>query len=253
MSLPSSSFVPPHPDVPTPEDWLAPRTDLEGLARRFRLRRRVQVTGLLRPEIAQHLHARLSAWREWALVTRIQGQHRAFDAAGMDALDVPKRIAFDEMVAAEARAGFQYLYERFPLFDRGEAGALADPTWQQVHALLKGRAFLDFARRVTGADIVRADGQLTRYRAGHFLTLHDDSDAARTRVAAFVLNLTPAWPADFGGQLQFADADGQVEAAVAPRLNSLSVFAVPSAHLVTAVSPFATGARFALTGWFHHG
>jgi Rps23 Pro-64 3,4-dihydroxylase Tpa1-like proline 4-hydroxylase len=179
------------------------------------------------------------------------GQHRTFDAAGMDALDTQRRVAFDELVADEARRGFQYLYERYPLFDRGEAGALADPLWRQVHGLLKGEPFLALARRLTGADIVRADGQITRYRRGHFLTLHDDHDAAGTRVAAYVLNLTPSWPADFGGQLQFADAHGQVEVAVAPRLNSLSVFAVPSAHLVTAVSPFASGARFALTGWLH--
>ena len=253
MSLPSSRLPPPRPDASTPDDWLAPRVDNDALARRYRLRQRVQVPGLLRPEVAQRLHSRLAAWREWALVTRIQGQHRAFDAAGMDALEAHRRAAFDELVAAEARHGFQYLYERYPLFDRGEAGALAEPLWQQLHSLLKGEAFLAFARRLTGAPVVRADGQLTRYRRGHFLTLHDDHDEPRTRVAAFVLNLTPAWPADFGGQLQFADASGQVEAAVAPRLNALSVFAVPRPHLVTAVAPFATGARFALTGWFHRG
>jgi SM-20-related protein len=251
MSIPSSSVDPPRPAPFDAVDWLAPRTDLDELAERFRTRRRVQVHELLRPEVAQRLHARLLAWKEWALVTRIQGQHRAFDAAGMDAIDAHKRATFDELVAAEARNGFQYLYERFPLYDRGQAGALADPLWQQAYALLCSESFLALARRLTGAAIVRADGQLTRYRRGHFLTLHDDSDAAGTRVAAFVLNLTPAWAADFGGQLQFADAQGQVEAAIAPRLNSLSVFAVPSPHLVTAVAPFVTGARFALTGWFH--
>jgi SM-20-related protein len=251
MSLPSSRYEPPRPDPLDAGDWLAPRTDLDALARRFRLRQRVQLPNLLRAEIAQRLHARLVAWKEWALVTRIQGQHRAFDAAGMDAIDLQKRAAFDELVAAEARAGFQYLYERFPLHDRGQAGALADPVWQQAYALLCGEPFLELARRLTGQPIVRADGQLTRYRRGHFLTLHDDHDDAGTRVAAFVLNLTPAWAADFGGQLQFADAHGQVEAAVAPRLNSMTVFAVPSPHLVTAVAPFVTGARYALTGWFH--
>jgi Rps23 Pro-64 3,4-dihydroxylase Tpa1-like proline 4-hydroxylase len=252
MSLPCTRSDLPRPASVHPDAWLAPRTDLDGLARRVRLRRRVQVAHALRPEVAQRLHARLDSWKEWALVTRLQGQHRAFDAAGMDAIDAGKRAIFDARVADEARRGFQYLYERYPLHDRGLAGALDDPLLHQAYLFLRSARFLEFARRLTGAlDITHADGQLTRYRRGHFLTLHDDTDVSRTRIAAFVLNLTPAWPADFGGQLQFADAHGQVEDAVAPRLNSLSVFAVPSPHLVTAVAPFATGARYALTGWFH--
>jgi hypothetical protein len=252
MSLPTSSRQPPRPAPREAHEWLAPRTDVAGLARRFRFRRRVQVANVLQADVAQRLHEHLSRWREWALVTRVQGQHRAFDAAGMDAIDDARRATFNELVVAEAREGFQYLYERYPLHDRGQAGALDDPLLQQAYAFLHSGAFLTLARRITGvADIARADGQLTRYRRGHFLTLHDDTDQLRTRVAAYVLNLTPAWPADFGGQLQFADANGHVEAAVAPRLNSLTLFAVPSPHLVTAVSPFALGARYALTGWFH--
>ena len=251
---PPSTHAPPHRPRLDAHEWLAPRADLAGLARRFRFRRRVQVADLLRGDLARRLHAHLSEWKEWALVTRVQGQHRAFDAAGMDAIDAAQRATFDSLVLEEARRGFQYLYERYPLHDRGQAGALHDRLLQQAFAFLRSGEFLDLARRLTGvAEIARADGQLTRYRRGHFLTLHDDTDASRTRVAAYVLNLTPAWPADFGGQLQFADANGRVEAAVAPRLNSLTVFAVPSPHLVTAVAPFATGARFAMTGWFHRG
>jgi hypothetical protein len=254
MSLPRSISVPPRPAPLDARDWLAPRADVAALARRYRFRRRVQVPELLHGDIARRLHARLSTWKEWALVTRVQGEHRAFDAAGMDAIDAARRATFDRLVLEEASRGFQYLYERYPLHDRGRAGALGDPLLLQAFAFLRSAPFLDLARRLTGVpEIAHADGQLTRYRRGHFLTLHDDADAANTRVAAYVLNLTPAWPADFGGQLQFADARGLVEAAVAPRLNSLSLFAVPSPHLVTAVAPFANGARFALTGWFHRG
>ena len=70
------------------------------------------------------------------------------------------------------------------------------------------------------------------------------------RVVAYVLNMTPDWPADFGGQLQFADVHGRAEEVFTPRLNTLSMFAVPSSHLVSAVAPFVPGSRYAITGWF---
>ena len=234
---------------------IADRTDLGDIVSRFRDRRRAQIPNFLEPEFAYRLHGRLVSWSEWALVTRIDGRHRIFDANGMDQLELEKRATFDELVAAEARAGFQYLYERFPLYDRGRSGQLADPVLTEVYALLRSEAFLEMGRQLTGdPGISYANGQVSRYRRGHFLTLHDDGGAEGVdRVAAYVLNMTPDWPADYGGQLQFADDQGRAEETVTPRINSLSVFAVPCPHLVSAVAPFVSGSRFAITGWFNRG
>ena len=233
---------------------IPPRHDLAALARTFAIDGRVQVPDFLEPTLAERLHQRIASWPEWALVTRIGGQHRSFDAAGMDALEPDRRSAFEALVAAEARAGFQYLYERIPLYDLGRVGRLHDTVLAEAWELLRSAAFLGLARQLAGAPgIAFADGQLTRYRRGHFLTLHDDHADGAGRVAAFVLNLTPAWAADFGGQLQFTDAGGRVVEAIAPRFNTLTLFAVPRPHLVTAVAPFVSGSRYALTGWLRSG
>jgi SM-20-related protein len=246
------TFTATHADAPV--ELLAPRTDWDAMAAEFARRGHVVLAEALLPPIAEHWLQRIESWHEWALVTRIEGQHRSFDARGMAVLDLDKRIAFDELVARGARDGFQYLYERYPLYDLARTGHLADPVLTQVHALLHDPQFLALARRITGRpDIRYADGQITRYRRGHFLTLHDDRAEGMERVAAFVLNLTPRWAADFGGQLQFVDAQGQVEASVTPRFNALSLFAVPRPHLVGAVANFVDDARYALTGWFHTG
>lgn len=233
---------------------MAARGDLALLAGEFHRRRRVQVPDLLAADAARGLYTQLAGRTQWARVTRIAGQHRTFDAAAMDALPPDKRAEFDGWVAAEARLGFQYLYDRYPLHDLGRAGQLDNEVIRSVYLLIRSTAFIETARAITARpDIEFADGQLTRYRPGHFLTLHDDHAEGLGRIAAYVLNLTPDWPADFGGQLQFADAGGQVAEAVAPRLNSLAVFEVPSPHLVSMVAPFASGARYALTGWFRSG
>jgi Rps23 Pro-64 3,4-dihydroxylase Tpa1-like proline 4-hydroxylase len=65
-----------------------------------------------------------------------------------------------------------------------------------------------------------------------------------------VINLSRNWQADWGGLLQFLDSDGEVVRTLMPRFNTISLFRVPADHLVSPVAPFATGARYAITGWF---
>jgi SM-20-related protein len=230
------------------------RTDLADLAQRFDANGRVHIHDFLLPEAATGIHQALLDWREWGLVTRVGGQHRTFDAAAMDALDPAQRAPLDGLICAEALSGFQYLYERFPLYERGRSGRLGAAGLAQAFALIRSPSFIDVIRKVCGNASIRfADGQLTRYRRGHFLTLHDDSAPGLQRVAAYVLNLSRDWAADYGGQLQFTAGDGRVVEAVLPRFNLLSVFAVPTPHLVSAVAPFVTGARYAITGWLRVG
>lgn len=229
---------------------LAPRDDLPQLRAEFQRERRVLVPGLLAAPLLEALHARVLSWRQWALVTRLGGEHRTFDAQAMDALDARTRAAFDAQVAAEAKQGFQYLFERYALVDRGDAGQLDDPVLQEAYDALRSQALLELVREISGeTGIVRVDGQLTRYRRGHFLSAHDD--AAPTRRVAYSLNLSAAWPAELGGQLEFLDGDGRAVCRWSPQFNALSLFAVPQPHCVGKVSERTDLSRFAITGWFH--
>lgn len=234
----------------SPGDLLAPRTDLDALAATFAARGRVQVPDVLDAAFARELRECLRRWPRWARVTRIGGEHRDFDAAAMDALDAERRQGFDALVSADARQTFQYLYDRHPVHDVGFEHAFDEPALQRLQALLQDAAFLDLARSITGSTrIAFADGQMTRYRAGHYLTLHDDHADGKHRIAAYVLGLTDRWTADFGGQLQFLDAQGRVTDVFTPAFNTLSLFAVPAPHLVTAVAPFVAEDRLSVTGW----
>ena len=110
--------------------------------------------------------------------------------------------------------------------------------------------YLAFARALTGdARVRRMNAQATRYRGGHFLKLHDDFNAEEGRLYAYVINLTHEWKADWGGLLQFLDAEGRVIDTLMPRWNSLSIFRVPAPHVVSLVAPWAEGERLAVTGW----
>jgi len=78
---------------------------LDALAARLRKSGPLQIPGVLAIDAAQRPYPHLRDRPQRALVTRLQGQHRAFDAAAMRALDHDKRAGFEELVGAEARAG----------------------------------------------------------------------------------------------------------------------------------------------------
>ncbi|MGX6648882.1 2OG-Fe(II) oxygenase [Maricaulaceae bacterium MS644] len=188
------------------------------------------------------------------LVTRIENQHRDFDAAAMAALAPDQRARFEQLVADEARAGFQYLYETYALYDAGREGRAPPPAFKGALDLVRSREFLGFARKVCWNEQIRfADAQLTRFQAGHFLSQHDDDIPEKRRVAAYVLQLCSDWRADFGGVLNLLTPDGEVRRGLVPGFNRLILFSVPRPHAVSAVAPFAPRPRLAMTGWLREG
>ncbi|MGY6628606.1 MAG: 2OG-Fe(II) oxygenase [Oceanicaulis sp.] len=230
---------------------LNPDTDIAEPARAFGEAGYAIVNAVLDAASAQRLRDTARACKEWSLVTIIEGRHREFVSSEMEQLDPARRTAFEALVAHEARSGFCYLYDQLNIYERGRRGTLGDPGLAAAAALIASDAFIDLGRRLTGDPEIRfADCQLTRYRPGHFLTAHDDFTAGKDRSAAFVLNLTDNWCADFGGVLQLLDAHGDVRAGLTPRFNRLSLFKVPQPHAVSVVAPYAPGPRLAITGWF---
>ncbi|MGJ3232035.1 MAG: 2OG-Fe(II) oxygenase [Oceanicaulis sp.] len=230
---------------------LNPDLDLPALAAGFSERGYAAVESVLSRPSARRLRDAARAFAGWNLVTVLDGQHREFVGAEMERLDPARRGPFEALVAREAQAGFCYLYERLNLYEFGRRGELTDPVLKAAAALIASPAFVDLGRALTGDPRIRfADCQLTRYRPGHFLTAHDDAVSDSDRSAAFVLNLTEDWCADYGGVLHLLDETGDVRAGLTPRFNRLTLFKVPQSHAVSVVAPYAPGPRLAITGWF---
>jgi SM-20-related protein len=62
------------------------------------------------------------------------------------------------------------------------------------------------------------------------------------------MGLTPNWRVEWGGLLLFHGKEGQLSG-LSPRFNCLNMFALPSMHSVSQVTPFAGGVRYSVTGW----
>ena len=211
----------------------------------FRRTGRVHIPGALKAAGAAALHGALTGEAPWALVVN----------AGDTVYDLPAEggataAELARLAAERGRTGFQFLFESIRLSDHGEPYEGGNAVFRALTVFLNSPAFLDFARAVTGdAAIAFCDAQATRYRPGHFLTVHDDGNAGKNRRAAIVLNMTPEWIADWGGLLQFIDEDGHVAEGFTPAFNALNIFRVPQRHAVSYVTPLAAGDRLSVTGW----
>ncbi|HYM18236.1 MAG TPA: 2OG-Fe(II) oxygenase family protein [Micropepsaceae bacterium] len=220
--------------------------DRAALSRRFRNDGRVHIANVLTRPAAERLYRALTQETPWAL-TLNKGPH----FLDFEKLPPEERTKLAFAAWERARSGFAYFFDNHRLSRDGEPYPDHKHYFAKIVAFLNAPHFLAFMREVTGlGDIAWADAQATLYRPGDFLTVHDDRTGGHKRLAAYVLNMTPGWRADWGGVLQFIDPSGHIAEGYVPAFNALNVFRVPAQHSVSQVALYG-GLRYSITGWFH--
>jgi len=229
---------------------LNPDLDLGALATAFAEDGVLQIENALRPEVAALLQHCLEREVPWSLAFRDADGPRKLWAEELASLDEAGRQSLDRDIIERARHEFQFRYDSFMMVTAYKEKRHTGLVLHRVIEQINGRSWLEPMRTITGyPQIRRADAQATRYVAGHFLRRHNDENDDRDRLCAYVINLTTGWQADWGGLLQFFDGEGEVSRTLMPRYNTISLFRVPADHCVSPVAPYATGARYAITGW----
>jgi len=231
---------------------LNPNLDLNALAQTFSARGRVQVEDFLALEDAERLHDSLVREQQWRLTFNVGQKVFEFSPEELNALEPARRKLLDLQVTGGARSGFQYRYHSLRIPDGQAARGAAPDLRNQLAAWLSEGAGRRFLRTVTGvSDFNFVDGQVTAYKPGDFLTVHDDAAPRTSRRAAYVLNLTKDWRPDWGGLLIFHDAHEL--AAWPPSFNTLNLFRIPQPHSVSAVVSSAPRPRYSISGWLRSG
>ncbi len=232
---------------------LNPNLDASRLAGAFRARGRLQVRDIFNAQAAESVHTCLAGEVPWNFAYRLDGRDQSRPATEFSSLPPEQLMAIGARILEQARTGFSFGFMSFPMVEAWRRQS--NPPGFVLDAVVEALAspeFIGFAQTLTGDPrIARVDAQATRYTPGHFLTMHDDAEyEGAERRAAYVLNFTRGWRAEWGGTLQFLDAEGGVEETFVPHFNSMSVFAVPARHLVSYVAPYANAPRLSITGWF---
>jgi Rps23 Pro-64 3,4-dihydroxylase Tpa1-like proline 4-hydroxylase len=228
-----------------------PALDAATLAQQFeRERGRSQIRDFLAAEDAEWTWDQLANHTPWGLVYNDGGRVVELSYEQMVALPPQELGQLARGVIERARTQYQFLYHIYPLtteyFNTGSELPIL-----RFYEFLNRPDTLDTLRTVTGRpDVKWAHAQATLYGPGHFLKSHSDLEPHHNRRAvAFVLNFTRLWERDWGGYLQFFNAQHDVELAWRPIFNALNLFSVPHDHSVSMVTSFAGGQRLAITGW----
>lgn len=224
--------------------------DVDIHARRFADDGFVSIPGILAEDTALELYAMLRGRDDWRHVIGGETKLVELDRPTLASLSGEKRDQLDQAVYAGARNGFQFRYETLRVPDDPEERAASADPLAAFADWWSSNQVLELLRRITTAPhIAFADMQATAYAPGDFLTAHDDAVEGKNRVAAYVLNLTPRWRAEWGGWLAFHEAEAPEVTAFAPAFNRLNLLRVPRRHSVTEVTRAAAYRRYAITGW----
>ncbi len=231
---------------------LNPALDTDALRAEFAANRRVRIADFLADGCTEALREAIVAREDWALVVNAGEKVYDLDSKAIAAMPPEERGKLDDRVNEAARDGFQFRFSSVRVPDNVAERQADDP----LHAFVDfigSRAVLSMMSSIArGEAATFADGQATAYRAGDFLTSHDDDIEGKNRTLAYVMGLTLRWRAEWGGLLLFHGEDGQVSG-WAPDFNTLDLFAVPQLHSVSAIAAYAGETRYSITGWLRRG
>lgn len=210
----------------------------------------VQIADFLCQAGAPSLQQELLARADWKRV--INGREKVFetDANYYVTMDPEERRKLDAAVYSSATHGFQFQYDTIRIADDLPSRERDNSMLSRFARFMCESDSLNFFRSITDEPkIVFADAQATRYRAGDFLTRHDDAIGGKHRSYAYVLSLSADWQAEWGGLLLLNDHQGGIAQAIVPRFNNLVLFRVGQPHSVSFVAPYAGSDRLSITGW----
>lgn len=233
---------------------LNPALDRKALSRAFAGTGRVQIRDVLTEESARNLHRVLAQGTPWGLAWHAgaDGPHN-IPAPQLRTMGRPAQAGIQTKLTAAMRGrDYAFLYAQYPMVHAYLQGWAPGGPHENLVELINDLPLMELVRQVTRLpSLTKADAQATLYAPGNFLALHDDSHVAEGWRVAYVLNLCAEdWRPEWGGYLNFYDAEGDVIQGFKPRFNALNLFRVPQRHAVSYVPPFAPQARFAITGWF---
>jgi len=233
---------------------LAENIDIDNLNTSFLKNGYIIVKNALNNDTANYLFEKFSMQEEWNLVFNHNGLHQDLNSTEVAQWSADKKNDLQLIVHQQASQGFQYFYEAIPIYDIYNNNIMPGHFFNDILEFLNSSTVLDFYRNLLSApEISFADAQITRFSAGSFLNCHDDSVDNKNRVAAFVINLTKDWRADWGGALHILDDESQIQQSFLPSFNEINIFRIPVDHYVGIVAPFAKGDRLSITGWLRSG
>lgn len=228
--------------------------DIETLANRYGEDNRARLTNILAPESAEQITQCCETKLPFDFIYHLDGQNKVTSAKDMAAMNIEEQKSLHKKLLQAASQGIGFLYGGHMMNRSDEESNPELAILYEFYNYLGSEEALEVFRKITGIqELSGVDAQFTRYTPGQFLTRHSDNITEEGRRVAFVFSFSRAWHPDWGGLLQFYEANGTPRDAWSPEFNSLALFDVQHIHSVSYVAPFAAAPRLSFTGWFTTG
>ncbi|MBU1188150.1 MAG: 2OG-Fe(II) oxygenase [Gammaproteobacteria bacterium] len=230
---------------------LNPELDHRSAAATLHSEGRVQLHDVLRSDCADALLHCLQHDTPWSLTYYDDKGPGIIEAHNLPKVPAAHMQSLHDQVYQHAQQGFGYLYSLFHHDPNTHSDGHYPPLLKQFFDFLAGDDMLQLIRTLLdNSDVSEVDAQATRFSPGQFLGYHNDLMPGANRRCAYVFNFTRKWRPEWNGYLQFYDHNGNSPAAFKPSFNTLNLFTVPQPHVVTAIPPYATEHRYAVSGWY---
>lgn len=225
--------------------YLPSDLNVEFIKSEFSIDNRVQIPNIISKDLALDFFDFLQKEVTYDQALILNNRAELLSLKKMKSLKQTEFKALINNVYDNAAKGIGFWYGRASDKEKEQEKLINFENW------LNSSEVINFIKQITGQfDIYKTVLQFTRYNPGDFLTRHKDLGADNNRKIAFVFHFSPHWHPDWGGLLQFYQQDGQPRDSWSPRFGSLHLFDTRHIHAVTSISPFATAARYSVSGWF---
>src|SRR6185436_20261919 len=214
-------------------------------AKGYRQDRFVHIENFLRTTDAESLYRYMDREQRWR--SFLVAKEELFEAEADGISDGGGNHEMVDAALEGARSGFAAFFEASRWISDELCGDLSALSSIEIaiEEFVNSSGFLDLCREIAGvSELCRADAQLVRFKAGHFVTYNGaiptSEDAAKRRLA-YSINLTPEWKPEWGGLLEFRRQEGYLIEAVQPCFNALDLFDYPRGYWVSSVTSFCGG------------
>lgn len=227
--------------------------NISDLKRQFQQTGCVSIDNFMHEDIAEQIRNEMAAL-PWELAYVANGQPQKIAVSQIQKMHPAEQATFFSTIARYASENkYSFSYDSYMLVTHYLKGTKPGSVLHRYVEQVCGTQFVKFMRELTGNNqIIKADGQASRYLPGHFLKQHNDDGAPSQHVrhAAYTLSFNPRWDVEWGGILHLQDQNGAIEQSLTPTYNRLNVFAVPRNHFVSQVANYCPEARLSIVGWF---
>ncbi|WP_419571050.1 2OG-Fe(II) oxygenase [Rheinheimera sp.] len=210
----------------------------------------ISIPGILQLDVANGIRKEMEQL-PWQTAFVEHGKAVKKDMRTLSAVE--RQQLFQHILASARTEQYQFCYDTYMLITNYLQNTNPQSLLHFFVEQICHPEVLQFVRDLTGRqDIIKADGQASRYLPGHFLKRHNDdgTPSQQQRIVAYTISFSQNWQADWGGLLHLQDKDLRVTQSLTPEFNTMNIFTVPRDHFVSQVASYCPEPRLSIVGWF---